>query len=891
MLYEELRALEARAELARSGAGLPYSRRLVSQALSKPPYSRRFAGQRLSDWVPEEGRRRTVPRESDDLLALVRLWSAWAGEQPVERVWLNLLEEARRRPEPRSASTVPGRPIGQFTDPFAAGVQRAIDADPVDRELPILPLYVPREHDRLLAEVVEDVVQSPEGRPSRALRVLVGDSSTGKTRACWEAMGLLPQDWRLVHVLGPGFAQELIKALDGIVPRTVLWLGEIHWLARDGLGESAAARLREVLADAQRGPLLVLGTALSWEWQGMLRSPPEGDRRDPHAQARALLDGKYHRVPYRFDSSSLPELQRLAADDLRLQDALQRAEQGQIAQYLAGGPMLIQRFETDPALNVALMESAMDACRLGHDPLLPQPLLRAAVRHYLTAFQYETVTDADIANALTSLNERQRGTRGPLTRIRYDSSAAATTDKLRLADYLDQHGRRTRRTEAPPPGLWDDLAEHATRECLPDLAVAARERGHLRIAVRLLTAAVEAEVPGAFWKLCDLLDEEERFEEELLWCLPLAEADDSEAMDRVGDIMRRTGRPHEAVTWFKRAAEAGRTNTWFWAGMLLHRAGDLHEAETCLRRAADAGVRGASGLLADVLESLGRMAEAVDYSRKEAEAHGGCYVGSAAALMRRRGDSGAAVLSWLLRQVWKGDRKNKHSPIPWAMYACLQHVAQDAVLRAQLRSTVSLEGVDPEVRGWMADLLQGSEGITRGEREKTLICPAEQLRAEGRLEEALTRYEEQAASGQRDAMVHVAALHEQLGREKEAAEWARRGALAGDLPALRETARLMTAAEGPEAAFAWLRSADRLAEDDYTDQRYVVAALLHAAGRTEEAFTWLRDASRAGDAYAWYQYADLLALTGRTEEARRMRQYGWEPDGDISAPWRAEPAA
>ena len=61
--------------------------------------------------------------------------------------------------------------------------------------LPVLPPYVPREHDQVLGQVMRAAVGGRSG-----IAVLVGGSSTGKTRACWEALDLLRgQDppWRL----------------------------------------------------------------------------------------------------------------------------------------------------------------------------------------------------------------------------------------------------------------------------------------------------------------------------------------------------------------------------------------------------------------------------------------------------------------------------------------------------------------------------------------------------------------------------------------------------------------------------------------------------------------------------------------------------------------------
>lgn len=91
------------------------------------------------------------------------------------------------------------RPAGN--DPFAFDleVHRAIGS-PV-AGLPVLPAYVPREHDRALAEVV---AQTAAG--ASRIAALVGGSSTGKTPAFWEALHPLSgrdEPWRLWHPIDP----------------------------------------------------------------------------------------------------------------------------------------------------------------------------------------------------------------------------------------------------------------------------------------------------------------------------------------------------------------------------------------------------------------------------------------------------------------------------------------------------------------------------------------------------------------------------------------------------------------------------------------------------------------------------------------------------------------
>ena len=96
---------------------------------------------------------------------------------------------------------------------------------------------MPREHDTQLGAVVR---AAAEGRSRTA--VLVGGSSTGKTRACWEALQILrdrPEPWRLWHPIDPTRPDAALRELPGIGPRTVVWLNEAQFyldVAEGGLG-------------------------------------------------------------------------------------------------------------------------------------------------------------------------------------------------------------------------------------------------------------------------------------------------------------------------------------------------------------------------------------------------------------------------------------------------------------------------------------------------------------------------------------------------------------------------------------------------------------------------------------------------------------------------------
>ncbi len=91
--------------------------------------------------------------------------------------------------------------LEEVTDPFALEVHRPVQPEDLQPGLPALPAYVPREHDTELGSVVRAAAEGRSG-----IAVLVGGSSTGKTRACWEALQLLrdrPEEWRLWHPIDP----------------------------------------------------------------------------------------------------------------------------------------------------------------------------------------------------------------------------------------------------------------------------------------------------------------------------------------------------------------------------------------------------------------------------------------------------------------------------------------------------------------------------------------------------------------------------------------------------------------------------------------------------------------------------------------------------------------
>jgi len=464
---------------------------------------------------------------------------------------------------PGSAEGPMGRPLEEVTDPFALEVHRPLQPEGVQHDLPVLPAYVPRAHDAALAGLVTAAAAGTSG-----IAVLVGGSSTGKTRACWEALQLVrdqPEQWRLWHPIDPARPTAALRELVAIGPRTVVWLNEAQFyldVLEGGLGEQVAAGLRALLRDRDRAPVLVLATLWPQFWHTLTSRPPVGP--DPHEQARELLVGHDITVPPAFTAAQLAEA--TAASDVRLAAAAE-AQDGQVTQFLAGVPELLARYRNAPPAAKALIHAGMDARRLGMRSALSGDFLETAAPGYLTDSEWDQLAEAWLDQALAYTAADAKGIRGPLTRIRprLGHRAAGADDGLsgafyRLADYLDQYGRRARRGQIVPPSTWQAALDH-----LHD--------------------------PADTTRLAD------RALERMLYCY--------------------------AIPLYRHAANAGDERAaWGLAGLLARR-GDLDQAEQVLRTRADVGDQHAAEELARALarrgdlRGLGARADADDWDTAE----------------------------------------------------------------------------------------------------------------------------------------------------------------------------------------------------------------------------------------------------------------------------------
>ncbi|MFE3206162.1 tetratricopeptide repeat protein [Embleya sp. NPDC059237] len=876
-------------------AELAYSLRELWEQAGSPTYAkvvRQGAGQRpavelnpgvLSDWLNGRG----VPADPRRFAFLV----TWLGHEATRldrthvpmpvAAWERLRSEAERerRPAGRPHATrtaepateggsFVGRPVREFTDPFALEVHRAIEGPEHARAgLPVLPVYVLRAHDRVLRAAVERAA----GGESTMITLVAG-SSTGKTRACWEALQGVPDGWRLWHPIAPGRPEAVLAELSAVGPRTVVWLNEAQfYLEPAGVGERVAAELRELLRDRARAPVLVLATLWPDPYWNSLTTTPAAGAPDPHAQARALLTGSTNvRVPETFTGTDLETLRATASEDPRLAHALASGTDRRVAQFLAGALALLKRLDLAPAHARAVLEAAMDARRLGHGPVLRQAFLEDAADAYLTDDESDALADDWFEQALAYTTERVHGAVAPLTRIRprRRSRNPATGDgpTYRLADYLEQHARHTRAAHCPSTSFWTAAHDHAhTTDDTFNLAHAAKDRLRLRHAERLYARASDLGAPrtpaasagsrngtgahggsdgaarGAgnaislLW-LAELREQAGDHDAAERVCRAAVDAGNTRAFTRLGDLREHAGDDTGAERAYRMAVDAGNDDALARLVELLVRTGH-HDTAFLARKATEAGDSDALALLADWRARAGRRADAERLYRHAADA------GSTDALMRS---------AWMHERSGRQDDAER-----------LYREAADAGVPGAPRRLVELRHQVGDGGG--AERLARKAAVAG--RPDVLARLAGMRERAGDHADAERLFREAADAGSADALAWLAEAAENAGDHDEGELWYNRAADAGSRHALtRMTWRRIRAGDDAGAE----RAARRAAGTGNTYPLKRLAELREHAGDHDGAERLCREAVDAGDPHALMRLADARDEAGQHGAARRM---------------------
>jgi transcriptional regulator with XRE-family HTH domain len=384
--------------------------------------------------------------------------------------WLEAWQRLAEMPSPGP------RPRFDEMSPRQLGIHAAITADDCVEEL---PEYVARDFDDRLREHVF------AGIEKGCFVLLVGRSSSGKTRSLYEAVHVVAPNWPIVQ---PAGTDEIVELLDGARQRIIVWLDEMHRFfgAVPPLTTELVNRLR-------RFPAIVVGTL--WSDDYLERRMPRG----PAARAgvendRRLLDlAEVVSVSDVFSRREQAEAGRVARTDPRIRLALEVGDSG-LTQVLAAGPDLLHRWEhaPDPCAK-AVISFAADARRLGVLAPLTEQAFAAAVGGYLTSAQRVARPPQWLAGALAFGRQELHGAVSALTPV--DDGQAGLLVGYVVADYLAQH---IRRTDCPPRSAWEALISTTEdAEDLRRLAAAANARMRYRHEEQALRRLVERHGEGA----------------------------------------------------------------------------------------------------------------------------------------------------------------------------------------------------------------------------------------------------------------------------------------------------------------------------------------------------------------------------------------------------------
>lgn len=380
--------------------------------------------------------------------------------------------------------------------PRLLGVHDAIRPAGAATELDELPTYVPRDIDNEIRTQIN--YASRQG----GFVLLIGGSSTGKTRSLFEAIKSELPDWWLLH---PSDITTLSKFIAAPTPQSVVWLDEIQrYLENPGqLSPDIARRM------INAGYVLV-GTM--WRDQYHAWIAEHGDKqKDAVNNSNVLKLAKVIAVPEALSRKEVRFAERLSKTDSRIRIALNDISSG-FTQVLAAGPQLINHWEEAPdsqCYGKAVITAALDARRVGFRAPLTRDHLAMAAPGYLKSEQQATAPENWLDQALSYATERMRGAASALRPV---STGMGNIAGYTTADYLYQHALRVRRTDTLPDTAWRAMVEYHQESDASRLADSARRRDRLHEAELLYRASL-GESSLVARSLAELLETQGRIDE------------------------------------------------------------------------------------------------------------------------------------------------------------------------------------------------------------------------------------------------------------------------------------------------------------------------------------------------------------------------------------------
>jgi uncharacterized protein len=498
-----------------------------------------------------------------------------------ERRLVGLLRLWTREGGPRVSAVADMVALG--ITPAAARTSRAESASLAGRATP----YVRRTVDDALDAALDD----------SQLVVLVGDSKAGKSRTAFEAMRRRFPD-RLLLVPASKQALAQLAALAMAVPAAVVWLDELDtYLGADGLTVQAL----DQLADA--GTVVILGTMRAAQYASY-----RAEQEMTVLERKVLERATVLKLPRLLDEAE----QRRAAeqgDDPRIAAALNHLDRYGLAEYLAAGPALVDRWQNGQSVEVepvgaAIVAAAVDWRRVGRT----SPVPRSVLEHLYPVYLEDRAPARQTAEAFT------QGLGWATQRV-FATAALLAEEPAGLVafDYLVDYVQQQESARVPDR-TWEIALAHCTE---PDetykvaaAAYHAKQYDVAEQALRLVVTTKTLTARVAAFNLGVLLSEKGQLEEAKTWYRKAIDAGHSGGAFDLADLLRKQGRLEEAELWYRKAIDAGHSRAAVDLARLLSRQGRWQEAVIWYRKAIDVGHVEAAVELDVVLLELGRHEEA-----------------------------------------------------------------------------------------------------------------------------------------------------------------------------------------------------------------------------------------------------------------------------------------
>lgn len=757
----------------------------------------------------------------------------------------------------------------------------------LDGDEPRLPTYFVRDVDRVLTKRVERAANG-----TSTVVFAVSNGTSGKTRACWEAIQRGVQalaEWRVWPKLSPLTPNELLDGCGKLSPHTVLWLDDSERYLREPgyeISNEVAKALRELLVDQSRAPVLIMGTLHARHWRELTSRPVVGES-DFYPHVRALLTGQEITVP-EFFTPSETEQAKMVSDQL-IADAAQHAPQRDVIQYLAAVPELRSRVETADSQSKAVLSALVEYRRIGASRSVSLQFLERVSAAYLTDGERCTLSEGWVADAIDDLRRPGAGGRS-VVKLGYEKDESVVEPRYRLDDYLERQKFSVVTRTSDPNVLWGELRREVTPQALQPAAEEARRRGLLREAANLYLSSHHAGASTAMANLASMLRDAGRIDE-AMQCYRISVANgDSDSIRPAWEMLVSSGRRQAALDFIQTAIGSDRREGATLTALTYAEMKDQSAAVSWFRKAAGLGDQTSLYVATEMLAESKRLPEAKGWLEELISAGNTDALVAGATAISEVEDVHSSVL-WLRKLADRGDSEVLLAGAKWLFAEGVREEALTWLETAAERGGSEVLTLGAQVLvscGLQSEALEWARQAANMDDSSSYISIGDAFRETGLLRRALECYDTAARAGELLAYSRAIETAADFGNVDEAKEWRRRAIRAkadADVDVGAICARLATNGKRPKEAAQWFfEDADASNPDCiYPLIRYLVPY----PDQIEQAIDWYKAANGVDRSRALCWVSDLLAGDRDTQDfaAQLLEEAGdaGVPDAYISA--------